>query len=184
MAVQAQVPQVQQSRLLAINFGIVETPGYKLVHDSATHKISYRPCDQEWHNFAKDARWRHDEAQTPFDERKPSPFWTVPGMADPQRALVDPAHTWHIGWLGFNYPCIWTPLGDINHFSMIATCMRTKCGTRLCGFGPGCALPAEARSWKRTAEAASQPPTVTMLLGAMRTKSRPISDPSPSQASK
>ncbi|CAE7276692.1 unnamed protein product [Symbiodinium sp. CCMP2592] len=56
----------------------------------------------EWYNFAKDAPWRNeDEAETPFADDKSSPFWDVPGMSDPQRALVDPAHTWHIGWPGF-----------------------------------------------------------------------------------
>ncbi|CAE7328664.1 unnamed protein product [Symbiodinium sp. CCMP2592] len=57
---------------------------------------------KEWFNFEMDAPWR-----TPGRRRPPTPFkqvgsplFAVPGLRDPTRALVDPAHTWHIGSLG------------------------------------------------------------------------------------
>ena len=54
---------------------------------------------QEWFNMSEDAPWRSgDGAPTPF-KRQGSPLFLVPGLADPLRALVDPAHTWHIGCL-------------------------------------------------------------------------------------
>ncbi|CAE7757428.1 unnamed protein product [Symbiodinium pilosum] len=53
----------------------------------------------EWFNMSGDAPWRSgDEAPTPF-KRQGSPLFVVPGLVDPLRALVDPAHTWHIGCL-------------------------------------------------------------------------------------
>ncbi|CAE7703995.1 unnamed protein product [Symbiodinium sp. CCMP2456] len=55
---------------------------------------------KEWFNFATDAPWRSPgESPTPF-KRRGSPLFTVPGLKAPERALVDPAHTWHIGPLG------------------------------------------------------------------------------------
>ena len=56
------------------------------------------PCGKEWFNVAPSAPWRVDEAQTPFKVQG-SALLEVPGLADPKRALVDPAHTWHIGFL-------------------------------------------------------------------------------------
>ncbi|CAE7479553.1 unnamed protein product, partial [Symbiodinium necroappetens] len=60
---------------------------------------------KEWFNLAMDAPWRAPgRTRTPF-KRAGSPLFTVPGLRDPSRALVDPAHTWHIGSLG----CIYEP---------------------------------------------------------------------------
>ncbi|CAE7342484.1 unnamed protein product [Symbiodinium sp. CCMP2456] len=54
----------------------------------------------EWFNLAMDAPWRSEGGgPTPFKVDR-SPLFTVPGLGAPERALVDPAHTWHIGSLG------------------------------------------------------------------------------------
>ncbi|CAE7440186.1 unnamed protein product, partial [Symbiodinium sp. CCMP2456] len=52
---------------------------------------------KEWYNMSSDAPWRSGgEGPTPF-KRSGSPFFRVPGLNHPQAALVDPAHTWHMG---------------------------------------------------------------------------------------
>ena len=45
-----------------------------------------------------DARWRRSKGRAPFKE-KLSPILKVPGLSDASRALIDPAHTWHMGLL-------------------------------------------------------------------------------------
>ncbi|OLP93942.1 hypothetical protein AK812_SmicGene24102 [Symbiodinium microadriaticum] len=55
---------------------------------------------KEWYNLAMDAPWRSaGGGPTPF-KKDLSPLFAVPGLGAPERAVVDPAHTWHIGSLG------------------------------------------------------------------------------------
>ena len=53
---------------------------------------------EEWFNFSETAAWRFDEGPTPFKQQR-SPLCRVPGLERATSALVDPAHTWHIGLL-------------------------------------------------------------------------------------
>ncbi|OLP97347.1 Proteoglycan 4 [Symbiodinium microadriaticum] len=51
---------------------------------------------EEWYNMSPDARWRFSKGSTPFKVKK-SPLVKVPGLGLASKALIDPAHTWHIG---------------------------------------------------------------------------------------
>ena len=47
--------------------------------------------------MSSEAPWRSGgEGPTPF-KRIGSPFFSVPGLNKPKAALIDPAHTWHMG---------------------------------------------------------------------------------------
>ncbi|CAE7456224.1 unnamed protein product, partial [Symbiodinium pilosum] len=53
---------------------------------------------KDWFDFSSTAPWRFNESPSPFKQRA-SPLSQVPGLENPASALVDSAHTWHIGLL-------------------------------------------------------------------------------------
>ena len=51
---------------------------------------------KEWYNMLPDARWRSSKGPAPFKVKK-SPILKVPGLSGASSALIDAAHTWHMG---------------------------------------------------------------------------------------
>ena len=88
---QAQVSSLQQCGFL----------GALYIHSRMAFLMA--DADKDWYNMSPDARWRRSKGAAPFKVQK-SPILEVPGLSDASAALIDAAHTWHMGHLCCRLP--------------------------------------------------------------------------------